>query len=325
MIIENLKRHRNEKTTKAQYHKIWTSFNKFLIRLSRLPKTWEERTSLFCGYLIFEKERKSQTVKSYVSAIKSVLWDDGYEWKGDQLLFNSLTRACKLENDTVKTRLPIGRSLLELILFEVKRKFTPYRGKSQQPYLALLYQTIFLTSYYGLLRVGEVAESPHTIKAVDVHVADDKSKFLLILHTSKTHGKGNRPQKIRIQGIKHVQVELEDKICTFSEKLDTSRHSNKKFFCPVDMLNKYVNKKGDPLTSDEALFTFADHSTVKPHQIRSVLRYCLGKLNLDASLYDTHSFRIGRASDLLKNNCSIDKIKQLGRWKSNAAFNYLRH
>ena len=48
------------------------------------------------------------------------------------------------------------------------------------------------------------------------------------------------------------------------------------------------------------------------------------KLNLDCRLYNTHSFRIGRCSDLLKMGVPIEKIKLMGRWKSNAVFKYVR-
>ena len=49
------------------------------------------------------------------------------------MLLASLTRACKLINDRVRTRLPIGFNLLELILFELQRHYTT--GGYNQPYL----------------------------------------------------------------------------------------------------------------------------------------------------------------------------------------------
>ena len=41
-------------------------------------------------------------------------------------------------------------------------------------------------------------------------------------------------------------------------------------------------------------------------------------------LYNCQSLRIGRASDLLKLALSVETIKKLGRWSSNAVFTYLR-
>ena len=47
-------------------------------------------------------------------------------------------------------------------------------------------------------------------------------------------------------------------------------------------------------------------------------------VDLNPLQYDTHSFRIGRATDLSKGGRSLSKIKRAGRWKSNAVYNYLR-
>ena len=135
---------------------------------------------------------QSSTIRSYASAVKAVLSSDGYEWNDQKVLLNTIIKACKLENDSVKTRLLVGCGLLELILFSVDRFY------SSQPYLSLMYKSIFLLGYYGLLRVGELTSSLHTIKAWDIHMGKNKNKILLILYSSKTHGKESRPQKIKI-------------------------------------------------------------------------------------------------------------------------------
>ena len=71
-ILEKLKNQSNRDSTRIGYHKIWTRFNKFIIRLDIKPKTWEERVALFAAQLV-EEGRKSSTIQSYVSAIKSTL------------------------------------------------------------------------------------------------------------------------------------------------------------------------------------------------------------------------------------------------------------
>ena len=54
---------------------------------------------LFVAYLVNEK-RQSSTIKSYISAIKNVLHDDGVVLNQDTFLLNALTKACKLKNDS---------------------------------------------------------------------------------------------------------------------------------------------------------------------------------------------------------------------------------
>ena len=111
-------------------------------------------------------------MKSYVSAIKRTLLDDGYCWEDNRVLIHSLTRACKLKNDRVQTRLPIQSSLLELILFEIPRLFN-----GEQPYLIAMYRDLFAVGYYGLFRIGKLTLSKHVIKAKNVHIAKNKEKL----------------------------------------------------------------------------------------------------------------------------------------------------
>ena len=278
--------------------------NKFLLNLdSRLIVSWEEKTALFGAYLV-DNGIQSSTLKSYFSAIKHVLKLDGYQWDDTKVLLSSLVRSCKLVNDKVKTRLPIQKGLLEMLLFEIDRK---YYTTSQQPYLAILFKAIFSLAYYGMLRVGELAFGNHSIKACNIHVGNNKDKILIVLYSSKTHGKESRPQKVKISA------------------LEGSDRNPKKIFCPFKLVIQYMNQRGDYIDENEQFFIFRDRSPVKPAQIRTILRELLDKLNLDSSLYDVHSFRGGRTSDLAKFGYSIDRIKSMGRWKSSAVYRYLKN
>ena len=96
-----------------------------MISLDKKPTHWEDRTTLFIGYLI-NNVMQSCTEKSYVSAIKKILILDGYKWNDNLVLVSSLAKACRIINvinDKVCTRLPITCGLLEMILFEVQRIF----------------------------------------------------------------------------------------------------------------------------------------------------------------------------------------------------------
>ena len=192
--MNKLKDQRHRESTQENYYSIWKNFNKFFLRLDVKPKSWEERLTLFVGHLI-QNKRKSTTIKCYISAIKAVLSKARIKLKLDTALLTALTQACKLKYDTVQSRLPITKPILHLILRSVPKLF-----KSQQPYLTALYRALFCTAYYGLFRSGEVTKSPHVVKAKDVYIADNKPKFMFVLHSSKTHGKGNKPQIIKIKG-----------------------------------------------------------------------------------------------------------------------------
>ena len=190
-ILERLKSMKNQESSKDNYLMIWRRFNNFVIQLDVKPVLWEDRASLFGAFLV-DQGIQSSTLRSYMSAIKGILIDDGYPWDEKKLLLSTLTKACRVVNDRVHTRLPIQGGLLEILLFELQRIF------QNQPYLELMYKTFFSLSYYGLFRVGELALGSHTVKAKNVHIGRNKNKMLFILYSSKTHDRNVKPQHVKI-------------------------------------------------------------------------------------------------------------------------------
>ena len=301
-LLEKLRNKQTRDSTSRTYLRVWRQLNKFIINLDyRDNLSWEQKTALFGAYLI-EGGIQSSTLKSYFSAIKHVLRLDGYVWDDKMFLLDSLARSCKLVNGKVKIRLPIQKGLFELLLFEMER----FYYDSPQPYLESMYKAMFCLTYYGLLRVGEVTLSPHNICASNVHVGNNKDKILIVLYSSKTHGPESRPQKVRIAAAPTTM-------------------QNTKIFCPLRIVLKYMAMRGSYLNASEPFFIMSDRTAVKPHIVRNLLRTLLDRIQLDSSLYDVHSFRIGRASDLAKFGYSVEQIKCMGRWKSNAVYRYLRN
>ena len=195
MIIDKLKLKRIRESTKRNYYTIWKQFNNFYLKLDKKPESWEDRIVLYVGHLI-NKNRQSQTIKSYISALRAILLEDGFELQEDKFLLSALVRACKINNDRIKARFPIRKKMLKKLLEKTK---SYYEGETiNQPYLSILYRTIFATAYYGLFRVGELTEGSHTVRVTDVHIARNKKKFLFILWTSKTHNRNSKPQAIKI-------------------------------------------------------------------------------------------------------------------------------
>ena len=61
-----------------------------------------------------------------------------------------------------------------------------------------------------------------------------------------------------------------------------------------------------------------------PEHMRKCLHLVLKLAGFRDELYTVHSLRIGWALDLLKLGLSIETIKKIGHWKSNAVFKYLK-
>ena len=303
LIVQKLLGQQNRRSTVRTYVNIWRQFNNFVLSLDQKPPSWEARTTLYIAYLI-DNGRQSASIKTYVSAIKKLLVMDGYKWKDNEVLLNSLTKACRMINDRVKTRLPIQCGFLEMILFEVGRHF----AQDGQYYLEWLYKALFTLCYYGMMRIGEVTESPHVLKARNVHIATNKDKLLVVLYTSKTHGLGQRPQKIKIT----------------SNRREQSGQYSHRHFCPFEVLRKFIKMRGGYSCEQEQFFVFRGGNPVKPAQATKVLKLVIDKLGLNSKLYSMHSFHIGRTIDLIKYNYPLEVVQRMGRWKSNAVLHYIR-
>ena len=294
--MEHLKSDVHRDTTTETYHVVWKLFNKFLIKLDHWPKSWEGRVSLWVTHMI-KNGLQSSTVRSYISAVKACLRLVDYEWNDATARLLAITKACRLKNDESKARLPIHKKLLNILLHEIDRLYP------SQPFINLLYKTMFAVAYFGLLRIGEIAAGSHSIKACNVHQSANRKTILFILYSSKTHGKERPPQKITL--VSKMSDELSD-------------------FCPVSLMVNYLDMRGYYANENENLFIFRNGSPVPQKAVRKLLRKLLRRLGLKPQMYDTHSFRIGRATDLRKDGVDIEVIKDLGRWRSNAVYKYFK-
>ena len=312
-IIDRLRNLRHRDSTRRSYYGIWKNFNRFCLKLDRKPKSWENRLLLYVAYLINEN-KQSTTIKSYISAIKAVLKDNNIVLNEDEFLLSSLMRACKICNDRVTTKLPIYKELLAIILAEVHKK----SQKKNQPYLGLLYQTLFSTAYFGLFRTSELTATPskHAVKATDVQVGQNKKKFMLILRSSKTHCEGMPPQIIKISSTKKENTDL-----SHEEEQNSKLHLP----CPYNLLWRYSVTKPPWKSKSENFFVFRDNSPVKASDMRACLQKTLKSAGFNHTYYGLHSLRSGRTGDMVKLGLSVDKVQRIGRWKSNAVFKYLKY
>ena len=306
-VIDRLKNEQHQGSTKRSYRSVWKNFNKFLIQLDVKPSSWESRLLLFVGHLVNTK-KQSSTVRSYILAIKAILNLSGIELNPDQYLLTALTKACRMVNDSVKTRLPIKKRLLARMICQIEANW------HDQQYLKVMYSALISTAYFGLFRVGELTLSPHVVKALDVQIGTNKKKIMFLLRSSKTHHKGVMPQKIKISSTEQQQKQITNKQ---TKKCDG--------FCPYDLLRNYLRVRPKIKSLDEQFFVHADSHPVTAANMRVTMKRILCSMNYDDSLFSMHSYRIGRAVDLMRLGLTVETIKELGRWKSNAVFGYLKN
>ena len=307
-IIEKLRYKRNRSSTRKNYYVIWKTFSEFFVRLDQRPESWEDRILLYVGYLI-EKKHKTSTINSYVSALKTILREEGIKVQEDQFLLNSLLRAARFRAGySVTIRMPIQKPMLITILKQVDKDYL--EGQSPQPYLAALYKAMFAAGYYGLLRIGEVAKGTHPIMARDVQLGDNKKKIMFILRSSKTHWVDEIPQIVKITSIQQSSSNQKSNI-TPSE------------YCPYSLLKSYADMRPEYAKDSEPFFVFKDRTPVSTSMVSKVLKNIIHSCGIDERKFTFHSFRSGRGVDLLQQGVSVETIKKIGRWKFNAVFKYL--
>ena len=153
-----------------------------------------------------------------------------------------------------------------------------------------------MTAYYGLFRVSEIVEGPHVIKFIDVHANNDKNKILFVLWTSKTHKISRKSQVVKI-----MAVDAKESIWP----------TDSTSYCPCKVIMDYLKVRPSK-NREKQLFIFRNGDPVKPEHFRLMLRKTITKLGLEAKLYNTYSFCIGRAKDLAKMGWSVKDIMKFG-------------
>lgn len=285
----------------------WRGFNAFYIDLMDKDITWEHRLELYVAFLLVKKAQEP-TIRSYISGIKYIANLIGINIDSTKCRFHSLVKAARIKNGKVKIRLPIKLRLLNRMIEEV-----PALKKLQnQPYLVKLYKAIFASAYYGLLRIGEITGSKHSIKSRDVHVALDRPKVQFRIWSAKNKKRGSWPDDIKIEGL------TDCKACHSDSKKSSSFR-----VCPVHLIKQYHAVR--PRTSGSAqFFCYQDGSPISQVCLRNIIKAVLASIGIVPGIHNGQSFRSGRACDLRKLNYSIRDIKFFGRWRGNSVFKYFK-
>ena len=107
---------------------------------------------------------------------------------------------------------------------------------------------------------------------------------------------------------KHIGQMKDDKTCLNKESCKSQNA-----FCPFDLIRKYSLKvKLTYRTEAEPFFFRGNRLPMIPVNFRKTLNSAI------------HSSRDGRGEELLKLSLIVKTIKEIGLWKSNSVFSYLK-
>lgn len=166
----------------------------------------------------------------------------------------------------------------------------------------LAYRAMFLTSFFALLRVGEMA---WTLQG---------SSNLLQFQDVKLMCINNIATQITLNMKHHKHSKGAPLPITLYRSSDTE-------ICPVAALSDYLNVRG---SKPGPLFISEASLPIQSSQFARTLNECVRTIGLSPEQYTSHSFRIGGASYAHQNNLSDTQIRRLGRWRSSAYLRYIR-
>lgn len=284
--------------TKKSYNRIWLDFlnfcNTFLsISEASLPIT-VATLSLYMAYL-HEKGFAASTLYTYNSAIAYFHKIRGLHDPYNSFYIGKLLQGAKRLRPSKENRLPITLAILH-------RLVTALDHTCSTTYNQILFKCMFLTAFYGLLRIGEI--TTNTINGKN-------TKHCLHLSDIEQATIGFR---IKFQSYKHCKPHSVMSVVISPQPLHT--------YCPVHHLSNYLRSRGGR-TSD-ILFVTKSGEPVSRSQFSEVLNRSLLFCGLPLNRFKGHSFRIGAATWLMQSGKSDAQIRNLGRWHSNAFLKYIR-
>ena len=155
------------------------------------------------------------------------------------------------------------------------------------------FQAMCSLAFYALLRVGEMTLSNNNLEFSSVTLANN----YLILNFRKFKHSGKEGATLRV-------IAIQNNLC-----------------CPIRLMHEYITFRGN---TPGPLFVTSSGEAVPRQLFTWQLKSALDFAGFDSKRFKSHSFRIGAASHMVESGASDAKIRQAGRWASNAFLAYIR-
>jgi len=165
-------------------------------------------------------------------------------------------------------------------------------------YESKLFSAICVLTFCAFLRIGEVVDSGnanHVLQRHDIILNQHDKSVSVTINSSKTDQYGNKTNLVVTNGHTGVLV--------------------------FDVMQQYMAMRPN---INGALFCHLNHLKVTRHQVSKILKSALRFLGYKEDEFNTHSFRIGAATNAAEQGLADDVIMRMGRWKSDSFRRYIR-
>lgn len=279
-------------STRLSYLKIWKHLLRFLTSIdksTRLPIKMKY-IGIYVTHL-WKMHFKPSSIKTYLSAISYFHKVQQMPDPCNNFLIRQLVKGTTKRHKSNKPKFrPFSKDILCDTIQIISKLYNYYD--------AYLYKSLFTLAYYACLRASEAVVTTsdlHTLTFDNIHI-DAQNNSLVFKFNSYKHC--NHPTDTFI--INSIPQ------CSF---------------CPVLNLKKYLSVRP---SYQGPLFISKDGTPVTRNGYANAIKTCITEINKDPSHYNTHSLRIGRATDLALAGVSPEVIKTTGRWSSSAYLKYIR-
>ena len=279
------------------YQRCWHRFVVFMSEVlcqPHLPAT-EKSVAAYVAHLHHVEGLKVTTIRSNLSAITFHHKVNSFPSPvSNSFLLEKLLASYGKNIPEADSRLPITLNDLKSILEKVPAHASTERESA-------MLSALFSLMYHGLLRVSEVAktEGPtdHNLDLNQLTVTQDKQPHLVLKFKTYKHSLAT-PAPARMSSITSPE-------------------------CPVKLYAKYLIIRGTFKHNTKA-FCHKDAKPLSRDYVQKALSAILSLTHLNPARYNTHSFRIGRATDMAQDGASDQQIMLAGRWKTTAFKKYIR-
>lgn len=284
------------KSSHVTYRRGVDSFDIFRSDMG-LAKVWPAPIQHIISYISFMsiEGKAPSTIDTYVSAVSYVHKINGWDDPSQNFVIQKLREGCKRQDKRVDHRRPMTITILGQLsanLYVV----------CNSSYECCLFRAAFFLAFFGFLRVSEFTapskkgDTSRMIKAEDITIGPNCSFLDLVIRVSKTDQKGT------------------------SVTLHIDQGSSVKL-CPVKAMAAFLAirpSQGGPL------FVHFGGDPLTTYQFGNILKKGIKSVGLDPLGFSSHSFRIGAATAAAIGGISMEVIKGMGRWKSEAVNSYIR-
>jgi site-specific recombinase XerD len=277
------------KATREQYGSQWRRFKKFAKRVLRTDpmSVGQDGMAIYVVHL-HNGNIRAGGIRSHLAALSQKFKLADLETPTESFAIKKLLAAYAKTDPPVGIRKPLDRKNVIKIVSKLGQV-------AKSKYEKKMLTALFTLMYRALLRVSEVTKSKknkHNITKQQVNVREKQTKEVQVQFITYKHSKA--PCSIAVPA---AETACAWKACRQYQVVAKQATSY------------FTHSSGEPLTVS---------------YVRKTLNKVLKLVGLNPTEYNTHSFRIGRATDMFKQGYTDAQICMAGRWNSKAYKKYIK-